>query len=119
MSSFVAALTGLKNVLRAAAVRPVRHSGDIRLAGSDDGTMVSRIHAADIVSVVEASIERPEPGMVMNVADDLPSTRYEVSVTWRLKRVLAGQAFFVCPSFALRVRVMRLLSHWNLSTSKT
>lgn len=73
----------IRSVLRAAAVRPVRHSGDIRLAGSDDGTMVSRIHAADIVSVVEASIERPEPGMVMNVADDLPSTRYEVSVTSR------------------------------------
>ena len=55
-----------------------RHNGDIRLAGSDDGTMVSRIHVADIVSVVESSIERPEPGMVVNVADDLPSTRYEV-----------------------------------------
>lgn len=57
-----------------------RHSGDIRLAGSDDGTMVSRIHASDIVGVVEASIERPEPGVVINVADDLPSTRYEVGV---------------------------------------
>lgn len=55
-----------------------RHSGDIRLAGSDDGTMVSRIHACDIVGVLEASIERPEPGVVINVADDLPSTRYEV-----------------------------------------
>ena len=55
-----------------------RHSGDIRLAGSDDGTMVSRIHASDIVGVVEASIERPQPGVVINVADDLPSTRYEV-----------------------------------------
>lgn len=41
--------------------------------------MVSRIHVADIVSVVESSIERPEPGMIMNVADDLPSTRYEVT----------------------------------------
>lgn len=58
-----------------------RHNGDIRLAGSDDGTMVSRIHVADIVSVVESSIERPEPGMVMNVADDLPSTRYEVTTS--------------------------------------
>lgn len=55
--------------------------------------MVSRIHVADIVSVVEASIERPEPGMVMNVADDLPSTRYEVSVTSRLECVLTGQFF--------------------------
>lgn len=40
--------------------------------------MVSRIHACDIVGVLEASIERPEPGVVINVADDLPSTRYEV-----------------------------------------
>ncbi|CAN0542168.1 unnamed protein product [Ectocarpus sp. 12 AP-2014] len=39
--------------------------------------MVSRTHVSDIVGVVEASIERPEPGMVLNVADDLPSTRYE------------------------------------------
>lgn len=68
-----------------------RHSGDIRLAGSDDGTMVSRIHAADIVGVVEASIEQPEAGMVMNVADDLPSTRYEVNhVIARAVRQRAG-----------------------------
>ena len=40
--------------------------------------MISRIHAADIVGVLEASIEQPDPGIVVNVADDLPSTRYEV-----------------------------------------
>lgn len=40
--------------------------------------MVSRIHASDIVGVVETSVESPEPGMILNVADDLPSTRYEV-----------------------------------------
>lgn len=40
--------------------------------------MVSRIHVADIARVIEASIERPDPGLVVNVADDLPATRYEV-----------------------------------------
>lgn len=64
-----------------------RHNGDIRLAGSDDGTLVSRTHVSDIVGVVEASIERPEPGMVLNVADDLPSTRYEARRCFTLGRV--------------------------------
>lgn len=77
-----------------------RHSGDIRLAGSDDGTMVSRIHVADIVSVVEASIERPDPGIVINVADDLPSTRYEVYIL--LNR------FFACGGVETTVSLFRL-----------
>lgn len=71
----------------------IRHSGDIRLAGSDDGTMVSRIHVADIVGVVEASVERPEPGMVMNVADDLPSTRYEVICLARTEQGLGWRVY--------------------------
>lgn len=76
-----------------------RHSGDIRLAGADDGTMVSRTHVADIVSVLEASIEQPEPGMVVNVADDLPSTRYEViartmMVVWWMGHVGCSKARF-------------------------
>ncbi|CAM9582385.1 unnamed protein product, partial [Hapterophycus canaliculatus] len=70
-------LAGIYGPGRSALDAVARHSGDIRLAGSDDGTMVSRIHVSDIVGVLEASIERPEPGMVINVADDLPSTRYE------------------------------------------
>lgn len=61
-----------------------RHKGDIRLAGSDDGTMVSRVHVSDIVGVLEASMELPEPGMVVNVADDLPATRYEVRLAHEL-----------------------------------
>lgn len=32
------------------------------------------------MGVVEASVETSDPGMVVNVADDLPSTRYEVSL---------------------------------------
>lgn len=98
-----------------ASVRAViRHSGDIRLAGSDDGTMVSRIHAADIVSVVEASIDRPDPGMIMNVADDLPSTRYEVTiVASHLERVLAGQCVF-CLVLSIALLVSYYCSYrWN------
>ncbi|CAN0203433.1 unnamed protein product, partial [Ectocarpus sp. 13 AM-2016] len=70
-------LAGIYGPGRSALDAVARHNGDIRLAGSDDGTMVSRTHVSDIVGVLEASIERPEPGMVLNVADDLPSTRYE------------------------------------------
>eukprot|EP00903_Cladosiphon_okamuranus_P007555 g7329.t1 len=75
--SHVFRLAGIYGPGRSALDAVARHSGDIRLAGSDDGTMVSRIHVCDIVGVLEASIERPCPGVVMNVADDLPSTRYE------------------------------------------
>ncbi|CAM9458440.1 unnamed protein product [Ascophyllum nodosum] len=70
-------LAGIYGPGRSALDSVARHNGDIRLAGADDGTMISRIHAADIVGVLEASIEQPDPGIVVNVADDLPSTRYE------------------------------------------
>ncbi|CAB1116337.1 unnamed protein product [Ectocarpus sp. CCAP 1310/34] len=80
-------LAGIYGPGRSALDAVARHNGDIRLAGSDDGTMVSRTHVFDIVGVVEASIERPEPGMVLNVADDLPSTRYEARRCFAFERV--------------------------------
>ncbi|CAM9158300.1 unnamed protein product [Ectocarpus sp. 4 AP-2014] len=82
-------LAGIYGPGRSALDAVARHNGDIRLAGSDDGTMVSRTHVSDIVGVVEASIERPEPGMVLNVADDLPSTRYEARRCFAFERTLA------------------------------
>ncbi|CAN0145041.1 unnamed protein product [Ectocarpus sp. 6 AP-2014] len=82
-------LAGIYGPGRSALDAVARHNGDIRLAGSDDGTMVSRTHVSDIVGVVEASIERPAPGMVLNVADDLPSTRYEARRCFALERTLA------------------------------
>ncbi|CBJ29367.1 NAD-dependent epimerase/dehydratase [Ectocarpus siliculosus] len=80
-------LAGIYGPGRSALDAVARHNGDIRLAGSDDGTMVSRTHVSDIVGVVEASIELPAPGMVLNVADDLPSTRYEARRGGGNKRV--------------------------------
>ncbi|CAM9379724.1 unnamed protein product, partial [Discosporangium mesarthrocarpum] len=70
-------LAGIYGPGRSALDAVARHSGDIRLAGADDGTHVSRVHVHDIVNVLEASVEAPDPGTIINVADDLPSTRYE------------------------------------------
>ena len=38
-----------------------------------EGHVFSRIHVADIANVVEASIKRPRPGGIYNVADDEPA----------------------------------------------
>lgn len=45
---------------------------------ADDTTFVSRIHVDDIMQVLAASMSNPSKGEVYNVADDLPSTRYDV-----------------------------------------
>ncbi|CAM9092165.1 unnamed protein product [Chrysoparadoxa australica] len=71
-------IAGIYGPGRSALDTVARYNGDIRLAGADDETFVSRIHVADIVRVLEASMMRPETGRVINVADSLPSTRYEV-----------------------------------------
>lgn len=42
------------------------------------GHVVARIHVDDIVEVLRASIARPRPGAVYNVADDLPAATEEV-----------------------------------------
>ncbi len=42
------------------------------------GQVFSRIHVEDLVSVLEASIDRPNPGRIYNVADDEPAPPEEV-----------------------------------------
>ncbi len=42
------------------------------------GQVFSRIHVADIASVLEASIARPRPGAIYNVADDEPAAPGDV-----------------------------------------
>src|SRR5688572_6163930 len=42
------------------------------------GQIFSRIHVEDIASVLEASIARPRPGAIYNVADDAPAPASEV-----------------------------------------
>eukprot|EP01039_Chlorochromonas_danica_P000247 gene247-265_t len=44
----------------------------------DDVTFVSRVHVDDIVRILYASMNHATPGEVYNVADDLPSTRFDV-----------------------------------------
>lgn len=42
------------------------------------GQVFSRVHVADIVQVLRASIARPDPGAVYNVCDDLPAPPEDV-----------------------------------------
>lgn len=42
------------------------------------GQIFSRIHVDDIAAVLEASIARPRPGAIYNVADDTPAPAHEV-----------------------------------------
>jgi len=42
------------------------------------GQVFSRIHVADIAAVLEASIERPNPGRIYNVCDDDPASPADV-----------------------------------------
>lgn len=43
-----------------------------------DGQVFSRIHVDDIVQTLIASINKPNPGEIYNVSDDLPATSHEV-----------------------------------------
>lgn len=57
---------------------PGRSAFDKLLAGTarrikKDGQVFSRIHVADIASVLEASIAKPNAGAIYNVADDEPA----------------------------------------------
>ncbi|KAG5190311.1 hypothetical protein JKP88DRAFT_243005 [Tribonema minus] len=53
--------------------------GDLVGAGlADDAGLVSRVHVADVCAALGAAAAAPRAGRVVNVADDLPSTRYEV-----------------------------------------
>jgi nucleoside-diphosphate-sugar epimerase len=42
------------------------------------GQIFSRIHVADIATVLEASIARPNSGAIYNVCDDEPAPPHEV-----------------------------------------
>lgn len=42
------------------------------------GQIFSRIHVDDIAGVLEASIARPRPGSIYNVADDMPAPAHDV-----------------------------------------
>jgi len=53
------------------------HAGTARRINKD-GQVFSRVHVADIVSVLEASIARPRAGAIYNVADDEPAAPGDV-----------------------------------------
>lgn len=43
-----------------------------------DGHVFSRVHVADIVQALELSMNRPYPGEIFNLADDMPSASQDV-----------------------------------------
>ncbi len=43
-----------------------------------EGVVFSRIHLSDIHHVIQASIKKPAPGRIYNVADNLPAPSHEV-----------------------------------------
>jgi len=62
---------------------PGRSAIDSVRAGSDrridkPGHVFNRIHVDDIVQTLVASINRPNPGAIYNLADDVPSASHEV-----------------------------------------
>ena len=71
-------VAGIYGPGRSAIDTVTKHNGDLASCGGDDKQFVSRIHVADIVNTLKCSMLHPNPGCVYNVADDLPSTRYEV-----------------------------------------
>lgn len=71
-------LAGIYGPGRSAIDTLLKAKGDINQCGADDDTVVSRIHVDDIAQVICASVNKPSPGLILNVADDLPSSRYDV-----------------------------------------
>ena len=71
-------LAGIYGPGRSAIDRLLQAKGDINQCGADDDTVVSRIHVDDIIQVICASVNKPSPGLILNVADDMPSSRYDV-----------------------------------------
>jgi nucleoside-diphosphate-sugar epimerase len=59
------------------AFDPLRNGSAKRIR--KDGQAFSRIHVDDIVSVLRASIARPDPGAVYNVCDDEPAAGSDVT----------------------------------------
>lgn len=67
-------LAGIYGPGRSALDTLIKAGGDMRQCGAYDHTFISRVHVEDIVSVLRASMASPSPGLLVNVADDLPAT---------------------------------------------
>lgn len=71
-------LAGIYGPGRSAADTVVRNEGDFWACQPDASTYISRIHVDDICTTLLCSALRPQPGLLVNVADDLPATRFDV-----------------------------------------
>ena len=72
-------LSGIYGPERNALETLRRAGGDIKQCGVNDHEYTSRIHVSDIATCLRASMGWPSPGEIYNIADDYPSTKYEVS----------------------------------------
>lgn len=71
-------VAGIYGPGRSALDTLLKANGDLSLCDADDITYISRVHVDDVATILMTSMTNPEPGAVYNVADDLPSTRYDV-----------------------------------------
>jgi nucleoside-diphosphate-sugar epimerase len=71
-------LAGIYGPGRSALQTLIKAQGDLTQCQADDIAYISRIHVTDISKVLTTSMQSPDPGAIYNVADDLPSTRYDV-----------------------------------------
>jgi len=71
-------LAGIYGPTRSALDTLRKADGDMARCSPDDTTFISRVHVADILQALCASMGAPSPGRCLNVADDQPATRYEV-----------------------------------------
>lgn len=71
-------LAGIYGPGRSAADTVLRNSGDFWACQPDESAFISRIHVDDICQTLLCSALKPQPGLVVNVADDLPATRFDV-----------------------------------------
>jgi nucleoside-diphosphate-sugar epimerase len=104
-------LAGIYGPGRSALDTVMRADGDLSRCGADDRSVISRVHVLDIVQLVTAMMDRPSSGVIVNVADDMPASRYDV--IYFLYIVLYVSIFRV--TMVINWRVCGLLvCKWNL-----
>jgi nucleoside-diphosphate-sugar epimerase len=71
-------LAGIYGPGRNAIETLFKAEGDYWACAPDDKQLISRIHVDDICTVLYSTMFETRPGLVVNVADNLPATRAEV-----------------------------------------
>lgn len=72
-------LSGIYGPGRSALDTVRRVNGDLSQCGADDQLVISRIHIDDVLQILTTSMANPRASLRVNVADDLPASRYDVT----------------------------------------